>query len=564
MNAPSSNDARESEEVLEKELASEEDHSLSKAGESLKDTLASSSEEANTRRKRTVPLEKEHGHDSSSVESSADDVLEKPEDAASDDGSIDDAEPVLKSTDDNSANDDDESENSDKSEKEMKDDQQEDEIPPELEGDEEFKLAMEMAIAAAQNPHLSPAEIRKLVGAGEKNKQAEFVDEIAKKKEEELRKNRENSNGWFASAAKRAEAMKDRAERRMYADRIKNDEEILNTRRKLKILKKTIKAHRLQGNRVETRHVFKRQRMEKYLMQTVGKLTKTQRLFTHSSYNVQEYMKSVMKASKKWRKVGSDEELTLEAQLCRNMHQMLALEKQKVKTKKSTKELKKYLQRCKGWLSDKKAFCEMNLMTLNATQTSIMMLMEETIEKQDALILKLKRSDEFKDVDLSDVDMSNLKLPAFFDRESKMDAMKGLPISDSIRVKKEKQETDKDVAEKQHALEEAKSRQELVRNYYQAQKVQQQQRPEVYVETKDDVSVSSHLSDPDASFNNHDDSDSEFAIESDAPWMEDKVVTEKAEASSGDDKKPKAKLSDASTDTDPATTSSHDSPAVKA
>ena len=72
MNAPTSNDVRESEEVLEKkELASEEDNS-SKAGETLKEAL--SSDAANTpRRKRTVSLEKECEDGTVSEGSHADD-----------------------------------------------------------------------------------------------------------------------------------------------------------------------------------------------------------------------------------------------------------------------------------------------------------------------------------------------------------------------------------------------------------------------------------------------------------------------------------------------------------
>jgi hypothetical protein len=397
-------------------------------------------------------------------------------------------------------------------------------IPQEVEEDEEFRLAMELAMAAAQNPHLSPEEIQKLVGA--KNKQREMVDEITKQKQKdlaELRK-KESANGWWATAAKKAEEMKDRAERRLYADVIRKDTSMMEMRKKMKILRKTLKAHRLQGNRVETRHAFKRQRMEKNLFQAEGTLSKTQHLFTNSSYNVQEYLKAMMKASKKWRKKGTDEELMLEAQLCRNMHQMLALEKQKVKSKKNTKELKKYLQRCKGWLSDKEAFCEMNLMTLEVTQSSIHFLLDDTLKRQDTLIEKLKNSDEFKDIDLSKVDISHIKLPDFslakdIQRSASLRAMKGLPITDSIRIKKEHDERSKASRHTQEeararAIEEAEARQRLVENYY---KSKDQNQHELYVETKDDISVSSRLSDPDASGNH--DSDSHFKFGNDGPWV---------------------------------------------
>jgi len=452
---------------------------------------------------------------------------------------------------------------------------------PDTEEDEEVRLAMEMAIAAAKHPHLSPQELQKLVG--EKNAQAKIVEELARQKEEKLKLEKEKlkleqekekeenarawqarKDSWWAAAAKKAEEIKDQAERHLYADQIKKDREIIETRKQFKVLKKTLKAHRLQGNRVETRHAFKRQRMEKKLMQTETKLRKTQKLFTHSSYNVQEYLKAMMKASKKWRKVGTDEELMLEAQLCRNMHQMLALEKQKVKSKKNTKEMKKYLQRCKGWLSDKKAFCEMNLMTLEATQHSMTLLYEDTLRRQDALIAKLKASEEFKDVDLSNVDLSHVKLPNFPSREDRSaakDAMRGLPIQDSIRVKKShigmKEApplTPEEKAAQQKALEEARTRQQLINQYHMAKKQQQQQGnlPDLYVDTKDECSVSSRLSDPDASFNhgsfNHgeENSDSNYDFGNDAPWnvgTSNSAGLESVEESDDDDgeKKPAAR-----------------------
>ena len=405
---------------------------------------------------------------------------------------------------------------------------EDDDVPPQVEEDEEFQLAMELAIAAAQNPHLSPAEIQQLVG--DKNKQKAMVDEVTKQKEieEAEQRKREAANGWWATAAKKAEQMKDRAERRLYAETIRKDKEVIEKRKAIRVLRKTLKAHRLQGNRVETRHAFKRQRMEKKLFLVVEKLTKTQKLFTEGNYNVQEYLKAMMRSSKKWRKKGTDEELMLEAQLCRNMHQMLALEKQKVKCKKNTKEMKKYLQRCKGWLSDKEAFCEMNLMTLEATQSSIVFLLEETLSRQDDLIEKLKASEEFQDVDLEDVDLSNVKLPSFSLFQAtvtpKEDPMRGLPITDSIKVKRD-HEGKMTLEEREaqiRAFEQAQTRNELVKKYYNAKAGSAA--PEIYVETKDDISVSSRLSDPDASGNGEEmdmdmnDSESVIKFGKDVPW----------------------------------------------
>jgi hypothetical protein len=390
---------------------------------------------------------------------------------------------------------------------------------PDAEEDEEVRLAMEMAIAAAKNPHLSPAEIQKLVG--EKNAQAKMIDEFAKKNEEKIKMNQlkakeyqrqqsaATSNSWWVAAAKKAEEIKDRAERSLYAEQISKDETIAEIRKTMKILKKTLKAHRLQGNRVETRHVFKRQRMEKRLIQSNDKLKKTQQLFTNSNYNVQEYLKAVMRASKKWRKIGTDDELMLEAQLSRNMHQMLALEKQKVKCKKNTKEMKKYLQRCKGWLSDKKAFCEMNIMTLDATQNSILRLYEETLRRQDRLIAKYKASQEFKSVDLLAVDLSHVTFPAI--SYIKPEGVTPLAPTESGK------EPQSDNAQ---TSDQATSRQKLLSEYYKQQQEQPPNTPELYVvANQDEASVSSRLSDPDASIHGNDEeSEDGEAFGSDAPW----------------------------------------------
>ena len=322
------------------------------------------------------------------------------------------------------------------------------------EEDEEVRLAMEMALAAAQNPTLKPDELRRLVG--EKNQQLKIVSEIEKeqqiKREKELEKEqieaqkrwdekKQTAVTWLsntASAAAQAAAdLKFEAEKQYYADEIKQDKKIIAIRKRMKVCRKTIKAHRPQGNRVETRHSFKRQRMEKRLMQLDQKLKKQHRLLTHSSFGVQEYAKAMMKASKKWKKKGTKEELSLEAQLCRNMHQMLAIEKQRSKLKKSTREIKKYLQRCKSWLSDKKAFCEMHIMTLDSTAASMQYLYKETLEKQDKLILRMKTLEEFQGVNLANVQEPKISLLEKAPGPSAMlNALRGLPFSDSVRIKK--------------------------------------------------------------------------------------------------------------------------------
>jgi hypothetical protein len=402
-------------------------------------------------------------------------------------------------------------------------------VESEEEEDEEIRLAMEMAMAAAQNPKLSALDIRKLVG--EKNKQTAIVDQYQREKEHKALKEKEeaqqrwqekkdNAVHWWkgktdnlysqaeelkVAAAQKAEELKDLAERRIYAEEIKNDRQVIELKKKIKVLHKTLKAHRLQGNREDTRHVFKRQRQEKKLIQTVEKLDKTRRNMTSTNMNVGEYAKGMMKASKRWKKMGTDEELMLEAQLCRNMHQMLTIEKQSSMVKKSTREMKKYLQRCKGWLSDKKAFCEMNNMTLDATTNLIKSMYEETLFRQDALIARLLDAEEFKDLDIAGVASEvHLKLDGEHGSAKTLNALKGLYFNDSIRIKKkDRQQQPPPVP----MPDPTGAPRPLVANFpidniekVVASVPAKKAAPidtGLYVETTDDVSVSSNLSDPD-------------------------------------------------------------------
>jgi hypothetical protein len=451
----------------------------------------------------------------------------------------------------------------------------------EEEEDEEVRLAMEMAIAAAQNPHLSPADLRKLVG--EKNQQSKIVEQVQQKKEqmkvqeqEEATKrwNEKKERAWFwfksktesvqegvaaakVAAAKKAEELQFSAEKQIYAEQIRRDPETREIRKRMKVFRKALKAQRLNGNRVETRHLFKRQRMEKSLIEATEKLEKTRVLFCETNYQVTEYAKAMMRASKKWKRKGTDEELKLEAQLCRNMHQMLALEKQKSKVKKSTREIKKYLQRCKSWLSDKQALCEMHGLTLNATASSMQVMYEETLAKQDQLIKRLKETQEFKDVDLSEWDGSHFDaIPGDAGPAVILNALRGLPIRDSIRVAKTGESgtdaTSSAVAAAVAAAAATTAAAVAAAAAQQKQKQQQQsssrrtgKAPELFITARDDDSVNSELSDPDGGDDNdHGDTGLDGSVhsiefEGDAPWMQEPEKDKKKSAvSSGDLKSP--------------------------
>lgn len=394
-------------------------------------------------------------------------------------------------------------------------------LDPEAAEDEEIRLAMEMAMAAAKNPKLSADQLRALVAP--KNKQVEIITEVEAKqqkkqafkqklvqKEKEKRWIEQKSSAytWWSSTvnsvAKSAADTMFEAEKQYYAEEIKKDKKIIAIRRRMKACRKTLKAQRLSGNRIETKHVFKRQRMEKQLIQINDRLRKGQQLLLSSSFQVQEYAKAMMKASKKWRKKGSKQELSLEAQLCRNMHQMLAIEKQKSKVKKNSREVKKYMQRCKSWLSDKKAWCELHIMTLDSTASSMRVLYQETLSKQDALIARLSALPEFDGVELGAV--QNARIELLNKAEARpihmLNALRGLPMNDSVRNMKIAQG-----AKEAPATATMPGRKAL------------------YIEPNDDDgSVNSALSDPDAPAeqlpdNGDDEDESEgFDFGKDAPW----------------------------------------------
>mmetsp|Transcript_30034 Transcript_30034/g.82447 ORF Transcript_30034/g.82447 Transcript_30034/m.82447 type:complete len:544 (+) Transcript_30034:210-1841(+) len=325
------------------------------------------------------------------------------------------------------------------------------EVPEMEEEDDEVRLAMEMALAAAQNPGMSPDQLRKLVG--EKNKQASIVKEVEekkaqeqakemqKKKEEDTKKWNEQKASyynWFQSISQGSEEYQWEQTKLKFAAEIKKDKKIRETRKAIKVKRKNLKAQRLQGNRVETRHIFKRQRMEKHFVEVSAAIEKNRKIFCETNYDATSYAKAMMKASKKWnKKPNNDEELALEAQLCRNMHQMLALEKQKSKCKKQLKEIKKYLQRCKSWLSDKQALCELHMLTLEATHNSMKNIYEDTLDRQDKFIQKLKslpefeeQKDLFENVDVSRYD----EIPSHAGPGATLNALRGLPFRDDISL----------------------------------------------------------------------------------------------------------------------------------
>jgi hypothetical protein len=400
----------------------------------------------------------------------------------------------------------------------------------EEEMDEEIRLAMAMAMAAAQNPGLNPAQLRDLCGQKGNNQQADIVEQVKKQKELEKVKEREQAakkwteqkenmySWWKDTTTNLAEGvstkfyaaageLQNSAEQQLYADKIKRDPEVILLRKKMKPIRKDLKTKRLASNRVATRHRFKRHRMENYRLTVEQRVEKARRLFCDSNYNLAEYGKAVLRSSRKYKKQGNKEEESLEAMLCRNMHQMLALEKQKVKMRKSNKEVKKYMQRSKGWLSDKAALCEMHVLTLEATTCSMQVMYEDALAKQDKLIGKLQAAPEFEGVDLTNAfDTQHFDMiPRSAGPYATLNALRGLPFNDSIRMARTSGGSIKNGGGDNN-------------NNNNNNK---NNKGALYIETADGASVSSALSDPDGDAFGTDSIVSEASQDGfgdDAPW----------------------------------------------
>ena len=455
-----------------------------------------------------------------------------------------------------------------------------DEPPTIDEDDEEVRLAMEMALAAVKNPKLSPDELRRLVtGQSAEDKQKEFVKQMEEKKARQKIKEQEDAQkrwndqkdsmfGWFYGQS--SEEYQWAQQKAKYADKIKSDKQVRETRKAIKAKRKNLKALRLQGNRVETRHIFKRQRMEKHLLEVEEAIDKHIRHFCQSTtYDAATYAKAMMKATKKWSKQHqqqevsptADQELSLEAQLCRNMHQMLALEKQKSKLKKSFKEIKKYLQRCKSWLSDKQALCELHMMTLDATKASMKSIYDDTLKRQDAYIQKLLDDNNKENTtgafaddtfaqgsDLQallasvppDVSQKYDELPSHAGPGATLNALRGLPFRDSFCLSKAPSRDGK-------GRDDTKIREDIAASgeHDRSSSPRGGNRKEIVIQTHDDAaSVNSALSDPDEDPTqlgigigepviSADSVSGKIAFGEDAPWL----------MAGDDEKKPREKLS---------------------
>lgn len=180
-----------------------------------------------------------------------------------------------------------------------------------------------------------------------------------------------------------------------YKDEIKADPEIQALNKKIKKLKKNLKVQRLNGDRTMKRNGFARDKEQRELEQKSQRLQKSIWTFANSSMNSHEYAKAMMRASARLKRKGmkvhtSEKALAMEAAVLRNMHRMLAVQKQYTMSKRACNDVSSFVKRCKGWLDNKLADGERGVMVLEATSQSMAITYKEVIEAQEAILPKFR------------------------------------------------------------------------------------------------------------------------------------------------------------------------------
>lgn len=180
-----------------------------------------------------------------------------------------------------------------------------------------------------------------------------------------------------------------------YKKEIKEDAEVKALNKKIKKLKGSLKVQRLNGDRTEKRNTFAREKEQKELDKKVQRLRKAIWTFANSSMNSHEYAKAMMRAAARLKRKGinvhkSEKALAMEAAVLRNMHRMLALQKQYTMSKRACDDVSSFIKRCKGWLDTKLASGEMGVMVLEATSKSMALLYKEIVDVQEEIKIKFE------------------------------------------------------------------------------------------------------------------------------------------------------------------------------
>jgi hypothetical protein len=220
-----------------------------------------------------------------------------------------------------------------------------------------------------------------LVGWGKKLQQVEWIQKTVEVVQAEV--------------ANRKEQEELREINEKYKEEIKKDPDIKALQKKIKKIKANLKVQRLNGDRIGKRNSFQRVKEQKELDKKTSRLQKAIWTFSNSSMNSHEYAKAMMRASARLQRKGmkvhkSEKALAMEAAVLRNMHRMLAIQKQYTMAKRACIDVESFIKRCRGWLNNKLADGEMGIMVLEATSKSMAILYAETLEIQLAIMPKME------------------------------------------------------------------------------------------------------------------------------------------------------------------------------
>lgn len=170
---------------------------------------------------------------------------------------------------------------------------------------------------------------------------------------------------------------------------------ILRRRQNMEIQKhvdhneRKLNSHKVQGERRATRHVRRRKVAETSLAEVSTKARESLAELPKRELESKEYSRALeeARADEADGSLRTDEVSNLETELIRNMHLMLAMDRQLSLLKKHSREVKKYLQKCKAWLADSSKL-DGALTDLVLANASMKFICEETIRRQDSLIAK--------------------------------------------------------------------------------------------------------------------------------------------------------------------------------
>jgi len=173
---------------------------------------------------------------------------------------------------------------------------------------------------------------------------------------------------------------------------------VLRKRAEMEIRDQTLQAQKRlckhqQGRlRASKRHASARKRREARHVAVCEKLLNAQSSVLGNAFEKGVYVSAIVDATEECAAM-DEETLDVEADLIKQMHCMLALEKQDEITQQDFRKMTTYLRRCKAWLQDYNDIAK-NLNDLEAQNDAMRALYESTVRRQEAVIDKSADPDQ--------------------------------------------------------------------------------------------------------------------------------------------------------------------------